>query len=469
MVAAESSASSTQLDHALSGDRLSAVVARARVLVVDDEPGMRNFLQKTLSAVCAQVDVAANTEEASSALDKSAYDVVVLDNLMPKKTGVEWLAEQRRIGLFSDAILITAHADLDTAIAALRAGASDFLLKPFRSNQLINAIGQSLTRTRLRRQNSILRHELESGRDILKHRDALLGTSEKIQAVRESIERAATTQSQVVIRGEVGSGTQIAARMLHNRSPRASSPFVWLQCNGLDADAFRMQLFGRITTTENGRSSSDEASEDGMLVSAAGGTLYLEDVDMLSAPCQTLLTELLTTGRFRPIGAERSVAMDVCVVSSSSRPLEDAVREDGFRSDLFYLLNVIEIVLPPLRERSEDILELTEFFLDNLAQRMGAEKPELTAPARRRLLAHAWPGNVMELRNTVERALIQGSLEQALGQADTSAIGESLADVEKRHILAVLDACGGNRAEAARRLGVARKTVDRKCQSWGLG
>lgn len=469
MFAAESTPPPTPPSpRALADARLSALLSKARVLVVDDEPGMRNFLQKTLSGVCGQVDVTADTEDASSALDKCAYDVVVLDNVMPKKTGVQWLAEQRRIGLFCDAILITAHADLDTAIAAMRAGATDFLLKPFRSNQLVNAIAQSLTRTRLRRQNSILRNELESGRDILRHRDALLGTSAKIQAVRDAIERAAATQSQVVIRGEVGSGTQIAARMLHTRSPRAGNPFVWLQCNGLSAQAFRAQLFGRIAQADSDPAPAGEASEDGMLVSAAGGTLYLEDVDMLSAPCQTLLTELLTAGRFQPIGAERSVAMDVCVVSSTSRPLDHAVREGGFRGDLFYLLNVIEIVLPPLRERTEDILQLAEFFLDNLAQRMGVAKPQLTAPARRRLMAHAWPGNVMELRNTVERALIQGDFEDALGEANASRATESLADVEKRHILAVLDACGGNRAEAARRLGIARKTIDRKCQSWGL-
>ncbi|MEM6615884.1 MAG: sigma-54 dependent transcriptional regulator [Pseudomonadota bacterium] len=452
-----------------AGQSASNLAAKARVLVVDDEPGMRNFLQKSLAGVCAQVDVTENTEAASVALDTNTYDVVVLDNIMPQKTGIEWLAEQRRIGLFSDAILITAHADLDTAIAAIRAGASDFLLKPFRSNQLINAIGQSLVRTQLRRQNALLRHELEAGRDILKQRDALVGQSSKMEAVRSAIDRAAAAPSQVVIRGEVGSGSQIAARMVHNRSPRAASPFVWLQCNGMTEEAFRTRLFGRISTPDHvSHAQSIQSTEDGMLVSAAGGTLYLEDVDMLSGPCQMVLTELLTTGRFQPIGALRSVGIDIRVISSTSRSLDAAVTEGRFRQDLFYLLNVVELTLPPLRERSEDIIELTEFFMDDVARRMGVEKLTLDPAIRRRLMAHAWPGNVIELRNTVERALIQGDFANAINDRQQLDETESLADVEKRHILSVLESCNGNRAEASRRLGVARKTIDRKCQAWGL-
>ncbi|KUJ81217.1 hypothetical protein AVO44_04990 [Ruegeria profundi] len=437
---------------------------KASVLVIDDEPGMRNFLSKALVGHCATLDVATNTEEAANLLDANSYDIVLLDNVMPKQNGVEWLADQRRIGLFSDVILMTAFADLDTAIAAIRAGASDFLLKPFRVNQLLNAIARSLARAQLLRQNAVLRHEVEAGKDLLHNSDALLGSSNAIKSVRAAIAKAATTSSHVVIRGEVGSGKQIAARMLHSNSSRAENPFVWLQCKGMNEDTLQTRLFGRI------ESNSDDhwQEQDGMLRDAAGGILYLEDVEMLSPGCQNLLVELLTTGRFRPIGAKRSVAIDVQIVSSSTQSLQQAVNDNRFRADLFYMLNVIEITLPPLRERGEDIVELIRYFSESLSARLGLSQPALPPVTRRRMLAYRWPGNVMELRNTVERALINGGYDPRLGKTAATGEIESLAAVEQRHILETLDACGGNRAEAARRLGVARKTIDRKCQAWGL-
>ncbi|MEL7164564.1 MAG: sigma-54 dependent transcriptional regulator [Pseudomonadota bacterium] len=439
-------------------------LAHASVLVIDDEPGMRNFLSKVLTGNCARVDVTKDTQSASTLLDEYAYDVIVLDNIMPAKTGLEWLAEQRKIGLFSDAILITAHADLDTAIQAIRAGASDFLLKPFRTNQMLNAISHSLERARLRRQNSVLRHELELGKDILKNRDALLGTSAEIQQVRQSIERAAKTHAHVVIRGEAGSGKQVAARMLHTSSPRSGNPFVWLHCYGMAEATFKERLFGRLETHPDG----SVTRHDGMLQSAAGGTLYLEDIDMLSMGCQNVLTELLTTGRFSPVGASRTVGLNVRIVSSTTKRLLDMAQAKAFRLDLFYLLNVVEIVQPPLRERHEDVLDLITYFSQALAARMGVDMPAFTPLARRRFLSHDWPGNVMELRNTIERALIRGNFEDALEPAAGEIETERLAAVEQRHILAILEACGGNKAEAARRLGVARKTIDRKCRAWGL-
>lgn len=436
----------------------------ASVLVIDDEPGMRNFLSKVLSENCAKVDVIEDTSEASRLMDESSYDVIVLDNIMPEKTGLQWLAEQREIGLFSETILITAHADLDTAIRAIRAGASDFLLKPFRSNQVLNAIARSLERARLRRQNSVLRHELEVGRDLLNHRNALIGSSPEIQRVRRSIEKSAKSNANVVIHGEAGSGRQVAARMLHAASPRSEYPFVWLPCNGMTEPTFRERLFGQLNSGLDG----SMTRQDGILQSAAGGTLYLEDVEMLSSSCQNLLTEMLSTGRFSPLGASRSVEFNMRIVSSTTRPLADITRDSAFRSDLFYRLTVIEIVQPPLRERNRDILDMIAYFSSSLATRMGVETPELTPLARRRFLAHDWPGNVMELRNTIERALIRGSFEEALEPSAGTFRTESLASVEQRHILAMLEACNGNRAEAARRLGVARKTIDRKCQAWGL-
>ncbi|MEM6762043.1 MAG: sigma-54 dependent transcriptional regulator [Pseudomonadota bacterium] len=445
---------------AAAGVDLAAELAEASVLVIDDEPGMRNFLAKTLRSACARLDVAEGTAHGAAFLDEHSYDVIVLDNVMPGKTGVEWLAEQRRIGLYSDAILITAHADLETAIAALRAGASDFLLKPFRGNQILNALVNSLRRKRMRRKNTVLSHELEAGSDALRRSSTILGSSPEINLVREAVERAAATQSSVVIRGEVGVGKQTAARMLHAESGRSDGAFLWLQCHGLTEESFRRRLLGRI-------GSGAEADEEGVLMTAAGGTVFLDDVDMLPPSCQGVLMEVLASGRFRPIGASRSLPVDVRLVSSSTTSLKAAVDDGRFRPDLFYRLCVVEIVVPPLRDRASDVLELADFFLAELGARTGLAAPQPSHAERRRLLAYDWPGNVVELHNAAERALIRGGFDVGDGSEIAEEI-ESLAAVERRHILRALELCGGNRAEAARHLGVARKTIDRKCQAWGV-
>jgi DNA-binding NtrC family response regulator len=435
-------------------------LAKASILVVDDEIGMRHFLKKTLADKCRLVDVAATPAEASECLDGKSYDVIMLDNIMPGMTGLEWLADQWQIGLRSDIILMTAYADLDTAIEALRLGVSDFLLKPFHSNQVLNAISKSLAKTELKRQNSVLRQELAAGSDLLRQRDSFIGSSQVAQALRETIERAAAINAHVVIEGETGTGKHIAARMLHSVSPRAHQPFTWLPCFGITQEEFRERLFGRVDGPH-------ASGTEGILSTAEGGVLFLEDVDMLPANCQNTLVEWLSTGRFQPVGGGRSFESDIRVVCCCKESLKEAVESGRFRTDLYYLLNVHEIWLPPLRERPSDVIEIAEFFLKTLSSRMGGAAPELTASVKRRLMAHDWPGNVMELRNVVERAIIQGGFDRALqdvGGTET----ESLEAVEQRHILNVLQACGGNKAEAARILGVARKTIDRKCQAWGL-
>ncbi|WP_417262524.1 sigma-54-dependent transcriptional regulator [Celeribacter sp.] len=442
-----------------AGTAFGPDLAKASVLVVDDELGMRHFLKKALSTKCRHVDVAATPAEASAYLDGESYDVIMLDNIMPGMTGLEWLADQWQIGLRSDIILMTAYADLDTAIEALRLGISDFLLKPFHSNQVLNAISKSLAKTALKRQNTVLRQELAAGSDLLRQRDTFVGSSQAAQTLRDTIERAAQINAPVVIEGETGTGKHIAARMLHSVSPRAHKPFAWLPCFGISFEDFRERLFGRVDRSVS--------SGEGILNTAEGGVLFLEDVDLLPPAGQNLLVEWLSTGRFQPVGGGRSFQTDIRVVCCSKGNMKQAVEDGSFRTDLFYLLNVHEVWIPPLRERPSDVIEIAEFFLTSLSARMGAVAPDISASDKRRLMAHDWPGNVMELRNVVERAIIQGGFERALQDVGSTET-ESLEAVEQRHILNVLQACGGNKAEAARILGVARKTIDRKCQAWGL-
>lgn len=434
-------------------------VASASVLVIDDEPGMRHFLQKALGGKCRLVDAVENTAKATNLIDEIGYDIIIIDNIMPGQSGLEWLREQSEIGLHSDVIVMTAFADLETAIDAIRAGASDFLLKPFRTNQVLNAISKCLVKSRLRRQNSALRHELAESNDILRQRDSLIGSSQATQEVKHQIATAASIEANVVILGESGTGKQIAARMLHAASSRASQPFTWMQCFGVELAEFRERMFGRVDATGT--------EVEGILRYANSGILYLEDIEMLAPQCQNLLMEWISAGRFQPIGRQRSFPTNIRVICSCTEPLRQAVEENRFRPDLYYQLSVHEIRLPPLRERPGDIMEILEVFLQSLSARMGAKRPELSASVKRKIMSHDWPGNVMELRNLVERAIIMGSFEAAMADGKSENT-ESLAALEQRHILSVIEACDGNRAEAARRLGVARKTIDRKCKAWGL-
>ena len=221
-------------------------LAQASILVVDDEPGMRNFLVRTLGPLCKRIEEAADTEEASRKLDANYFDVVILDNVMPGRHGVDWLAEQRAIGFFSDAILMTAFADLETAIRALQAGAVDFVLKPFRSNQILNAVARCLQRNRLQRENYVLRYELRSTSDHILLRDRLIGESQSIRRVRETLARVAPLPTSVLLTGQSGTGKEVAARSIHSLSDRADKPFVPVNCAAIPPDMMESEFFGHL-------------------------------------------------------------------------------------------------------------------------------------------------------------------------------------------------------------------------------
>ena len=236
----------------------------ASILVIDDEPGMRNFLRKILEPRVKRVEEAASAKEATVLLDQTHFDLVILDNIMPGKTGLEWITEQRRVGLFADTILMTAYADIETAIAALRAGVSDFVLKPFRANQILNSVARTLDRSHLRRDNQLLRHELGAGR-----RGSFLGNSPPFAAVREMIARLAPLPTPVLFTGESGTGKEVAARTTHSLSGRADKPLVAINCAALAPDQMMQQLFG-VEEDANGE------GRPGLLLLADGGTLFLD-------------------------------------------------------------------------------------------------------------------------------------------------------------------------------------------------
>jgi DNA-binding NtrC family response regulator len=439
-------------------------LAQASILVVDDEPGMRNFLVKILGPRCKRIAEAAETKGASRKLDTQHFDVVILDNVMPGKSGLDWLAEQRAIGFFADVILMTAYADLDTAIEALRTGVVDFVIKPFRSNQLLNAVARCLDRTRLQRENYVLRHELKSPSHQIFLRNKLLGDSIAIRQVRETIARVAPLPTSVLLTGRSGTGKEVAARSLHSLSNRVDKLFVPINCGAIPADMIESELFGHLKGAFTGAGRARE----GLFLHAQGGTLFLDEIGELSYVLQSKLLRVLEDRRVRPVGSEREIPFDARFIFATNADLKSRVEAGTFRSDLYFRINVMQINLPPLKDRGDDVQGLAALFMRELAQQLGMPPVAIDDRARASLARYDWPGNIRELHNLIERTVILGGFpedfERAAGAGDRE--GQSLAELERRQILSVLRETGGDREEAARRLGISRKTIDRKCASW---
>ena len=433
----------------------------ATVLVVDDEPGMRNFLLKTLAPRAGLVLGAASAEEAEGLLQKHRFDLVILDITLPGKNGITLLKEMRAQGEPCEVVLITAFADLDTAIEALRAGAGDFLLKPFRLAQVLGAVSQGLERARLKRENWVLKRTLHQRTPPA---DGLVGRSIVIKGLQAALHRVAAVDSTVLLTGASGTGKELAAQALHRLSPHARAPFVPVNCAAISATQIEEELFGA-------------PGRDGLFVYAQGGTLFLDEIAELPLPMQAKLLRALENRRIRPVGSEQEIPVQLRIVAATNRPLRGEVDAGRFRADLYYRLQVVEITLPPLAAHKEDIPELVAHFNETLAPRMGVPPIEVSDDEMRYLQQYAWPGNVRELRNLIERSLIVGALNvsalyQGLARAQVEVprpVLDGITDLhtlEKRHILAVLDSVEGDKTRAAQLLGISRRTLERRCAEW---
>ncbi len=439
-------------------DEYGGTLSGASILVIDDEPGMRNFLTKILGPRVKRVEQAGSPKEATQRLDEAHFDLVILDNIMPGGTGLDWVTEQRRKGFFADTILITAYADLETAIKALRAGVSDFVLKPFRANQILGAVARTLDRKYLRRDNALLRRELSSDNA----RGQLLGKSEALQSVRTMLNKLAPLPTSVLFTGASGTGKELAARHLHQLSDRAEKPFVAVNCAAIAPDRIVTELFGMVE--------ADDRLKPGLLLLADGGTLFLDEIAQMSDQLQAALLRVLEDQRVRPVGAEREIPLNLRFLFATNADLDKAVAEGRFRADLYHRINVVKIEMPPLCVRSEDIVELAALFMMQFSATLGMPSLDLDEETLLKLRRYDWPGNVRELKNLIERSVILGEFPEEFAGSGTVTGVKAIEDLDlvmQRHILHVLDLCEGNRAEAARRLGVSRKTIDRKMAVWG--
>jgi len=444
-------------------EEFAKLLKSVAVLIVDDEPGMRNFLQRTLSSRCALLEVAGSAEEAEALRLRYHFDLLIVDIRLPGLSGLEWVRQLRERGIRTHVIYMTAYADLQMAIAAIRNGADDFIMKPFRAEQVFTAMRQSLQKRQIMRENSLLRLQLEQ----MKSDRGLVGESDEIKETLELAQRVAPTSSTVLIQGETGSGKELVARAVHNLSKR-DGPFVAINCGTIRPELLESELFGHV----KGAFASAHQVRDGLFVYANNGTLFLDEIGEMPESMQTKLLRVLESRSVRPIGAEREVPVNVRVIASTNRDLAAQVDQGVFRKELFYRLNVMLIKVPPLRDRVEDIPLLVNYFFDTLSAELRLSPVELRHADIVRMQRYSWPGNVRELKNVVERTLLMGRLSpDSLGSdlaAESSAakagfpLDWTIDEVERAHMEAVLALCDNNKSEAARRLGVSRKTLERK-------
>ncbi|MDD8060742.1 MULTISPECIES: sigma-54-dependent transcriptional regulator [Shewanella] len=435
------------------------------VLIVDDEPGMRSFLKKALTKKFALVETASTIAEAEAIRSQGHFDLLVVDIRLPDRSGIEWHEALNDPDRQSDIIFMTGYADMDVAIKALRAGASDFIMKPFHLEQMMTAVERCIEKRSLKRENFMLRRELEHGQS-----STIIGNSEAIRDVKQVIERIAPTNAVVLIEGESGTGKELVARQLHQLSGR-SGAFVPVNCGAIAPELLASELFGHTAGAFTGA----KGVREGLFSYASGGTIFLDEIGEMPMNMQTALLRVLEERTIRPVGSEKEIEIDVRVVAATNRLLIDEVEAGRFRRDLFYRLNVLNIVIPSLRSRPEDVVELTHYFTLQLSQELGIKDIIWSHEDLQVLQQYDWPGNIRELRNMIERCILLGKPPAEYWRKPTvTVIPESmgypldwpLKEVEKQHVTQVVDAHNGNKSAAARDLGVSRKTLDRKYKEW---
>ena len=443
-----------------------------RLLVIDDDPALCDLLEEILAARGHRVWSACNVAAARIVLQQEEIDVVLTDLNMPGEGGLDLCAELHANRPDLPVVIMTAFGSLETAIAALRAGAYDFVTKPVDFDLLGFCLERALQHRQLQEKIRLLKDQVR----LRQAGDSLLGESPAMLLIREQIGRLADLETSILISGESGTGKELVARALHRQSRRRLGPFVAINCAALPETLLESELFGHV------RGAFTDAREDrrGLFAEASGGTLFLDEIGELPLVLQPKLLRVLEERKVRPLGGAKEIACDVRILTATHCELAEAVNEGRFRNDLYYRLNVIQVELPPLRARGNDILLLAQSFITELAQRFGKSVTGLAEPAARCLLLYGWPGNVRELRNVIERAVALTDHDRITVQdlpehlqkpgADLPLSNASsdpfsllpLAEMERRYIDRVLDQVGGNRTLAARILGVDRKTLYRK-------
>jgi two-component system nitrogen regulation response regulator NtrX len=448
------------------------------VLVVDDEADIRELVSGVLEDEGYAVRTAADSSSALDAIEDRRPSLVLLDVWLQgsRMDGLQMLQEVKRRDPNLPVLMISGHGNLDTAVAAIREGAIDFIEKPFEAERLVHLVSRATETDRLRRENEDLRQQVG-------HDDQLHGTSVAVNNVRATLKRVAPTGSRVLITGPAGVGKEIAARMIHQWSPRAKAPFIVVSAAMMSPDRVEEELFG---------SEADGVARPGLLEQAHGGTLFLDEIADMPATTQAKILRVLTDQSYHRVGGQRPIKVDVRVLSATARNLSDEIAAGRFREDLYYRLNVVPVRIPPLRERREDIPELANHFLTRFAAERRIPPPSLSDEAVAALQAHDWPGNVRQLRNIIERTIIlapgdrvgcidvdllpsevldhQGSV--GMSSATLTIMGSPLREAresfEREYLKIQIRRFSGNISRTASFIGMERSALHRKLKALGI-
>tara|TARA_R110002049_G_scaffold305056_3_gene501138 strand:- start:90184 stop:91539 length:1356 start_codon:yes stop_codon:yes gene_type:complete len=446
----------------------------ATILIVDDDRAMCEMLDTALQMRGYRTTWCLSADAALQHIKNEPFDVVLTDVRMPGTTGLQLCQQIHELRPDIPVIVITAFGTMETAVAAMRSGAYDFIDKPVELEMLALTVARAVERRALTQQIRLLEQRTASN---LQCGD-LLGESEAMQRLCDQVNRVATSDASILITGESGTGKELAARSIHKRSERCDQPFVAVNCAALSETLLESELFGHV----KGAFTDARSERKGLFLDAEGGTLLLDEIGDMPSSMQVKLLRALEEKRLRPVGADHELPFDVRVLAATHRDLETAVEEGHFREDLFYRINVIQLHMPPLRSRGTDILLLAQHFLRRFSQSAKKEVTAIAEPAARKLLSYAWPGNVRELRNVIERAVAltrhdaitiddlpqkildyRGAHVVLAGDDPTEMV--TLEQIERRYIDHVMTAVDGNQTQAAKILGIDRKTLYRKLKS----
>ena len=447
------------------------------IMVVDDKRGSREALQKMIAKEGYQVSIAHDTETALEIFGREAAHLVITDLRMPGRDGISLLKEVKRMSSETEVILISGHGTVETAVEAMREGAYDFITKPLERVVVLKAISKAREKQDLTRENADLRAQLRS----LSDASGFIGNSAAVREVKELIRQVAPTSANVLILGESGTGKEIVANAIHRSSERAGRPLIKVNCAALPETLLESELFGY----ERGAFTGAVSRKEGRFFLADEGMLFLDEIGDMPMALQAKILRVLQEGEFERLGGNETLKVDVRIVAASNQDLTEAIAERCFREDLYYRLNVIGIHLVPLRERRGDIPLLVEHFLERFSAKNNQPVNVFSRAAVEAMSNYDWPGNIRELENSVERAVVLGRGEMlTLADLPASVAGESreddelpveagstvisipvgtpLAEVERRVILETLRSTGGDKSAAARRLGIATRTIYRK-------
>ena len=440
-------------------------MAETTVLVVDDDPNTLEVLQRNLAQEGFRIYSAKSVQEALEILQRTPVDLVITDYKMPKVTGMDLIKHVRDNYKNIEVMMITGFATIQGAVEAIKTGAEEYLTKPFTADELLNAVQRSLEKLHLRRAGR------EEVRIVYKAPAGILGKSSRMVKVFDAIEKSAKTSATVLITGESGTGKELVARAIHYTSKRASAPFVPINCGGIPESLLESELFGYVKGAFTGATES----RAGFFQTADGGTIFLDEISETSLAMQVKLLRVLQEKEVAMVGASSPRKVDVRIIAATNKDLYSLVSKGSFREDLFFRINVITIEIPPLRDRGDDILSLTRYFIEKYSEEMGKKPPRFSDEALQVVKSYYWPGNIRELQNVIQRIIVMSDSElievpdlpslMRFSALRKTGFDRTLAEIEAEYVKNVLASVDGNKSKAAEILGIDRKTLRKKLES----